>query len=75
MFDEDWKEEVEDSVSSYSSLSEEAEDPLLNKEIKKVKFHNCIITFKMKALKCKPSAEFGGNVGIFGLKTPLHAYV
>ena len=21
-----------------------------------------------------PSAEFGGNIGIFGLKTPLHAY-
>ena len=32
-------------------------------------------TNQMKALKCKPSAEFGGNVGIFGLKTPLHAYV
>ena len=30
---------------------------------------------KLKALKCKPSAEFGGNIGIFGLKTPLYAYV
>ena len=29
----------------------------------------------MKALKCKPSAEFGGNIGIFGLKTTFHAYV
>ena len=28
-----------------------------------------------KALKCKPSVEFGGNIGIFRLKTPLHAYV
>ena len=28
-----------------------------------------------KALKCKPSAEFGGNIAIFGLKTPLYAYV
>ena len=27
-----------------------------------------------KALKCKPSAEFGRNIGIFGLKTPLYAY-
>ena len=29
----------------------------------------------MKSLKCKPSAEFGGNIGIFGLKTTFHAYV
>ena len=28
-----------------------------------------------KALKCKPSAEFGGNIGIFGLKTTFHAYM
>ena len=28
-----------------------------------------------KAQKCKPSAEFGGNIGIFGLKTTFHAYV
>ena len=28
-----------------------------------------------KALKCKPSAEFDANIGIFGFKTPLHAYV
>ena len=31
--------------------------------------------YKGKALKCKPSAEFGGNIGIFGLKTTFHAYV
>ena len=29
----------------------------------------------IKALKCKPLAEFGANIGIFGLKTPLYAYV
>ena len=29
----------------------------------------------MEALKCKPSAEFDANIGIFGLKTPLHVYV
>ena len=29
----------------------------------------------MKALKCKPLAKFGGNIGIFGLKAPLHVYV
>ena len=28
-----------------------------------------------KVLKCKPSAEFDANIGIFGFKTPLHAYV
>ena len=26
-----------------------------------------------KDFKCKPLAEFGRNIGIFGLKTPLHA--
>ena len=31
------------------------------------------LRIKLKTLKCKPSAEFGGNIGIFGLKTPLHA--
>ena len=30
------------------------------------------LRIKLKTLKCKPSAEFGGNIGIFGL-TPLHA--
>ena len=29
----------------------------------------------MKTLKCKPSAEFGENIEIFGLKTTFHAYV
>ena len=31
--------------------------------------------FLRKALKCKPSAEFGRNIGIFGLKTTFYAYV
>ena len=34
-FDTDLKEEVEDSVGGYSSLSEEAGDALLDKEIEK----------------------------------------
>ena len=33
MFDADWKEEIEESVSGYSSLSEEASDAFLDKEI------------------------------------------
>ena len=34
-FEADWKEEVEDSVSGYSSVSEEAGDAFLDKEIEK----------------------------------------
>ena len=34
-FDADWKEEVEDIVSGYSSLSKEAGDAFLDKEIEK----------------------------------------
>ena len=30
---------------------------------------------KMKALKCKPSAEFDASIEIFGLKTALHEHV
>ena len=29
----------------------------------------------MKSTKVQTLAEFGTNIGIFGLKTPLHAYV
>ena len=36
-FDADWKEEVDDSVGGYSSLSEEARDAFLEKEREKVK--------------------------------------
>ena len=35
MFDADWKEEVEENVNGYSSLSEEVTDSLLDKEIGK----------------------------------------
>ena len=34
VFDADWKEEVEDSVSGYSSLSEKPGDAFLDNEIK-----------------------------------------
>ena len=37
--------------------------------------NNCVIGINMKSTKVQPSAEFGGNIGIFRLKTPLHAYV
>ena len=35
VFDEDWKEEVEENVKGYSSLSEEVTDFFLDKEIEK----------------------------------------
>ena len=35
----------------------------------------CFIDCIMKSTKVQTLAEFGGNIGIFGLKTPLHAYV
>ena len=43
VFDVNWKEEVEDSVSGYtcSSLSEEAGDALLDKEIEIVEITVC----------------------------------
>ena len=34
-----------------------------------------LIIIMKKALKCKPSADFGGYIGIFGLKTTFYAYV
>ena len=39
----------------------------------RVASHNSIC--KPIKMKRKPSAELDANVGIFGLKTPLHAYV
>ena len=33
------------------------------------------LSMKSTKKKCKPSAEFGRNIGIFGLKTTFHAYV
>ena len=40
VFDVDWKE-VEDSVSGYSSLSEEVVDTRLDKEIEKGEIEKC----------------------------------
>ena len=40
-FDANWKEEVEDSVGGYSSLSEEAGDSFLDKEIEKGEIAVC----------------------------------
>ena len=43
-FDANWKEEDEDSVCGYSSLSEEAGDAFLDKEIEKGKIAKCVET-------------------------------
>ena len=43
MFDADWKEEVEDNVNGYSSLSEEVTDSLFDKEIEKGEIAKCLI--------------------------------
>ena len=42
VFDKNWKEEVEDSVSGYSSLSEEVLDGLLGKEMQKGEITKCV---------------------------------
>ena len=55
VFDADWKEEVEDSVSG-SSLSEEAGDALLDKEIEKSEIAKCVRKLKNK--------KTGGSDGI-----------
>ena len=41
-FDANWKREVEDSVDGYSSLSEEAGDAFLDKEIEKGDIAKCV---------------------------------
>ena len=41
VFDADWKEEVEDNINGYSSLSEEVTDSLLDKEIEKGEIAKC----------------------------------
>ena len=46
VFDADWKEEVEDSVGGYSSLSEEAGDAFLDKEIEKGEIAKCVRKLK-----------------------------
>ena len=49
-FDADWKEEVEDSVGGYSSLSEEAGDAVLDKEIENVKLQSVLENLKITRL-------------------------
>ena len=49
-FDADWKEEVEDSVGGYSSLSEEAGDAFLDKEVEKGEIAKCVRNLKITRL-------------------------
>ena len=49
-FDADGKEEVEDSVGGCSSLSEEAGDAFLDKEIQKVKLESILDNRKITRL-------------------------
>ena len=46
VFDADWKEEVENNVNGYSSLSEEVTDSLLDKEIEKGEIAKCLRNLK-----------------------------
>ena len=46
VFDTDWKEEVEDNVNGYSSLSEEVTDAVLDKEIEKGEIAKCLRNLK-----------------------------
>ena len=57
-FDADWKEEVEDSVGGYSSLSEEVGDAFLDKEIEKGEIAKCVRKLK--------NNKTGGSDGIVG---------
>ena len=57
-FDADWKEEVEDSVGGYSSLSEEAGDAFLDKEVEKGEITKCVRKLK--------NNKTGGSDGIVG---------
>ena len=58
MFDADWKEEVEENVKGYSSLSEEVTDSLLYKEIEKGEIAKCLRNLK--------NSKIGGSDGIVG---------
>ena len=46
----DWKEEVEENVKGYSSLSEEVTDSLLDKEIEKGEIAKCLRNLKIARL-------------------------
>ena len=60
VFDADWKEEVEDNVNGYSSLSEEVADSLLDKEIEKGE-----IAKHLRNLKNNKIGRSDGIVGEF----------
>ena len=58
VFDADWKEEVEENVKGYSSLSEEVADSLSDKEIEKGEIVKCLRNLK--------NSKTGGSDGIIG---------
>ena len=47
VFDANWKEEIEDNVNGYSSLSEEVTDSVLDKEIEKGEITKCLRNLKI----------------------------
>ena len=57
-FDADWKEEIEDSVSGYTSLSGDAGDNFLDKEIETGEIAKCVRKLK--------NNKTGGSDGIVG---------
>ena len=46
VFDVNWKDEVDDNVSSYGSLSKEVADALLDKEIEEGEIAKCLRKLK-----------------------------
>ena len=50
VFDANWKEEVEDNVNGYSSLSKEVADVLLDKEIENCELQNVVGILKITEL-------------------------
>ena len=58
VFDADWKEEVEENINGYSSLSEEVTDSLLDKEIEKGEIAKCLRNLK--------NSKTGGGDRIIG---------
>ena len=58
VFDVNWKEEVENNVNGYSSLSEEVADSVLDKEIEKGEIAKCLRNLK--------NSKTDGSDGIVG---------
>ena len=58
VFDADWKEEVEENVKGYSSMSEEVTDSLLDKELEKGEI--------AKYLRNLKNSKTGSSDGIVG---------